>query len=239
MGRGEIPSRFLFFPEFDRCIYVRAGGWVIRRAVNVTGRFYPGWSSMKTRFLFCLSLLLLSAFSASGQHVVNVPNGRPVLVDGKCEAEEWNDAAELSTSKDYKLLFKKTTDYVFICVAPVKEGNFIVDLYLSAAGGKLHTLHVSAKLGERVLEGAQWKEWTVDWNWWEVRDWWANTLRLVSFENRSILPSKAIEFQIGRKRFGGKHWRVMFDFISGGSIIFPTDASNLKSQTWLDLDLSR
>ncbi len=194
---------------------------------------------MKRRILFLIGLVFFITSIASAQDVIKVPSGKPVLIDGKCKTEEWKDAAELSMSKDYRLFLKKTDDYVFVCVAPLTESNLMVDLYLSAADKKLYTLHASAKLGERVLEGDKWKEWTNDWDWWNVDGWWANTLKPDSFEKRSFLPSQAIEFQISRKRFGGKSWRVMFDIISSGSLIFPSNANNLMSDAWLELNLNR
>jgi len=192
---------------------------------------------MKRRNLFLIWLVFFITSTASAQDVIKVPSGKPVLIDGKCKTEEWKDAAELSISKDYRLLLKKTDDYVFVCVARLTESNLMADLYLSAADKKLYTLHASAKLGERVLESDKWKEWTSDWDWWNVEDWWANTLKPDSFEKRSFLLSQAIEFQISRKRFGGKSWRVMFDIISNGSFIFPINANNLKSETWLELKI--
>src|SRR5262245_29207791 len=132
---------------------------------------------MLMRISFFLSLLFCIVSSARAENVIKVPQGKPVLVDGKCRAEEWKDATELTISDNYKLYFKGTDDYVFVCVKPQRETIFNVDLYLSPVKKEFYTLHVSAKLGERTLEGGQWKEWTVDWNWWDVNDWWANTLR--------------------------------------------------------------
>jgi hypothetical protein len=194
---------------------------------------------MKIRILFFLWLQTLAPISISAQGVINVPDGKPVMIDGKCRAEEWQDATHLTASKDYKLSFKKTKDYVFICIATPQERTFVVDLYLSAADKKLYTLHASAKLGERMLHGEKWKEWTVDWNWWDVDDWWASTSRPVSFQQQTFLPKEAIEFQISRKRFTGKQWRVMFDIMSNSSLLSPENANNLKSDTWLEVNLGR
>jgi hypothetical protein len=191
---------------------------------------------MKIRTSFCFLLLLSLASSLHAQNAVKVPGGVPVLPDGKCKAEEWNDAAEVVISNDYRLYLKKTDHYVFLCIKPSQERLFSVDLYLSPADGKMYTLHVSAKLGERMLEGDKWKEWTVDWNWWDVDGWWANALRPSDFEKRVFLPHQAIEFQISRKRFGGEKWRVMLE---RGSLVFPSGANNLKRETWLEVDLGK
>jgi hypothetical protein len=194
---------------------------------------------MKRQILFLIWLVFFNTSITSAQDAIKVPSGKSVLIDGKCREEEWKDAAQLSMSKDYRLFLKKTDDYVFVCVAPPAKSNLMADLYLSAADKKLYTLHASAKLGERALEGDKWKEWTNDWDWWNVDGWWANTLKPDSFEKRSFLQSEAIEFQISRRRFAGKSWRVMVDIISGGPLIFPSNANNLKSNTWLELNLNR
>jgi uncharacterized protein (TIGR02246 family) len=188
------------------------------------------------RISFVLPLLFFIASGAPAQNTIKIPQGKPALVDGKCGAEEWKDAAELIISDNYKLYFKRTDDYVFVCVKPARETRFIVDLYLSPVKGELYTLHASAKLGERAMEGGKWKEWTDDWNWWDVNGWWANTLRPLDFEKKTFLPSRAIEFQIGRERFGGNRWRMMFQ-ISDGSLVYPMNADNLNRETWLELDL--
>jgi hypothetical protein len=184
-------------------------------------------------------ILLLSIFTTNALGVnesLRAPNGKHIMPDGKCGEEEWEDASEKAVGDKFKLLFKKTREYVYICVKPSKEVRFAVDLYVAPEDKKLYTLHVSAKLGERVLEGEKWKEWTVDWPWWEISDWWANTLRPADFQKREFLPHRAIEFQIGRNRFIGKEWRVMLD-LSSGSTLFPEKADNLKTETWVKLDL--
>jgi hypothetical protein len=167
---------------------------------------------------------------------IKVPAGKAVLLDGKCGVDEWRGAAEFPLAKGYKVAVKRTSDSVFLCVKPPAEARLSVDLYLAPADERLYTLHVSAKLGERMLEGAQWKEWTTDWPWWEVSGWWANALRPMDFEKRVFLPQQAIEFQLERARFGGKRWRIMFD-IAGRSLVFPENANTLKSETWLELNL--
>lgn len=193
---------------------------------------------MKIVFIF---LILLAAFvaGATARNSIKVPNGKAVLVDGKCQPEEWKDAAETPIPQNYELFFKKSGEFVYICVSAPQETFLTADLYLSpATDGRLYTLHASAKLGERVLQEGKWKDWATDFNWWNADNWWANTVKPDSFEKRSFLPSRAIEFQISRRRFSGKSWRVMFDIISG-KLIFPSDANNLKRETWLELKLNR
>ena len=187
--------------------------------------------------LILLLVILMFTANAHANESLRVPNGKQIMPDGKCEQEEWKDASEQAINDKFKILFKKSREYVYACIKPSKESHFTVDLYVAPEDKKLYTLHVSAKLGERVLEGERWKEWTTDWPWWDVSDWWANWLRPTDFEKREFLPQRAIEFQIGRKRFIGNEWRVMLD-LSSGSVLFPEKADNLKPETWMRLNLS-
>lgn len=191
---------------------------------------------MKLILLIVISLFSVFTTNTLANESLRVPNGRHIMPDGKCQQEEWRDASEKIVNDKYKLLFKKSADYVYVCVKPSKEGQFWVDLYIAPEDKKFYTLHASAKLGERVLEGEKWKEWTTDWAWWDISDWWANVLRMTN--KREYLPHHAIEFQIGRNRFIGKEWRAMFE-IEGTSNVYPEKANNLKTDTWVKLDLSR
>ena len=173
---------------------------------------------------------------SSRREKIKVPNGKHILPDGKCETDEWKDAVEKTVNDKYKLLFKKSDEYVYVCIKPTKEAQFWVDLYIAPEDKKLYTLHVSAKPGERVLEGDSWKEWTTDWAWWDINGWWANALRMTN--QRSYLPHEAIEFQIGRKRFAGRELSVMFE-IEGRANLFPEKADNLKIETWMKFDLGK
>lgn len=188
------------------------------------------------RLLLSALLFLSFAASAFAAESVRVPDGKHIMPDGRCESDEWKDAGEKVISDKYKLLFKKSADYVYICIKPTKEMQFWVDLYVTPADKKLYTLHASAKLGERVLEGDKWKEFTRDWAWWQINGWWANTLRMTN--TGDYLLHQAIEFQIGRSRFAGHEWRVMLE-IEGRANVFPTAADNLKTETWLKFDLSK
>ena len=197
---------------------------------------------MRTHFgksLLLLILLLNASGQVLAQNAVKVTNGKHIMIDGKCEPNEWADAAALPASENYRLLFKKSADYVYICVASAKAANLMIDLFFSPTETKFYTLHASAKLGERVLQNGKWPQFTTDWDWWKIEGWTANTLRVKSFNGPPFLPGNAIEFQINRQHFEGKEWRVMFEFIADGSWTFPKNADNLKRDTWIKLDLSQ
>lgn len=188
-------------------------------------------------FLFVL-VILASSFPATAAQTLKVPNGNHVMIDGRCDAAEWKDAAELPAPEDFRLLFKKNQDYVYICIDSLKPSNFMMDLYFAPDAKRAYTLHASAKLGEMQMEGRKWKEFTTDYDWWNVQGWTANTARLNSPKEPRFLPNKAIEYQISRKHFGGTEWRVMFDFLNVGKpLALPASADKLKTETWINLKL--
>jgi hypothetical protein len=106
-----------------------------------------------------------------------------------------------------------------------------------AIGRKLQiNLHASAKLGERVLQGATWSPWT----WWNNVEWVANVSRVESFQARTFLPEEVRTFQIRHSRFGGQWWRVFFVLTSlrvegQETIAFPSQANDLDTDHWLTL----
>ena len=191
---------------------------------------------MRTAFI-TISILLLSTIANAA--AVKVPSGSTAMIDGRCPASEWSDAAKASVTADYQILFKKTSDHLLICIDGSQESSLMMDLYFSPNENDLYTFHSSAKLGERKLEGNSWIEFRTDWPWWNISGWTANTRRFNSRETQPwFLPNKAVEYQISRKHFGGRTWRVMFDFLGlDKPIVFPTEADKLDRGTWLELKL--
>lgn len=188
-------------------------------------------------FLFILLILLYSG-SVTASKTVNVPNGNPVMIDGRCDPAEWKDAAELPAAENYRLLFKKNQEYVYICIDSAKESNFMMDLYLSPDAKRGYTLHASAKLGEQMMKDGKWTDFTTDWDWWNVHGWTANTRRLNSPKEPRFLPNKSIEYQLSREHFGGRVWRVMFDFLGlEKPLIFPGNGDKLSFDSWIMLKL--
>ena len=190
------------------------------------------------RHILLLALLATGSASVFAQSTLKAPRGNPVLLDGKFSAEEWKDAAEVSAPSGIKFYFKQAGDYVLICVRYTKETLGAVDVYLAPAGKTLYTLHASAKLGERTLQGETWKEWTVDWPWWQISGWYASVLKSTNSRTNPFLADQAKEFQISRQRFGGRQWQVMFDIGSPpDATVFPNNADKLKTETWITLKL--
>ena len=131
-------------------------------------------------------------------------------------------------------------DFVFISVQYTNRPSGIVDLYVSPREAEVFDLHASAKLGERQLRGNTFPEW----NWWNNRDWTANTSRVDSFEKRTFLPAPIREYQIRYSRFSSSTWRVRFELTAMGTnnetlehTIFPQGTSDNSTAGWLQLRL--
>lgn len=185
-----------------------------------------------TSFL-CL-LFLFCAPAATAQPVIKVPRGEHVMIDGRCEPNEWRDATMVRATDNYEIFLKKTSAYVFVCASSQRAMNLMLDFYVAVPDKPPRTLHASAKLGERTLTGERWQEFTNDWNWWQIDGWTASILRVNSFQGPTFMPTKGIEFQIDRRVFRGREWRVMFYFLSDNTI-FPVRADNLKTDGWIKL----
>jgi hypothetical protein len=185
-----------------------------------------------------LTLLASCSAIAFAQSNVKVPRGKPALIDGRFSADEWRDATEVSAPDGTRFYFKQSGDHVFVCLRYPKETLGAVDLYLAPADKKLYTLHASAKLGERTLQGSAWKDWAVNWPWWEISGWYASVLKPTNSRTNPFLADEAKEFQISRQRFTGRQWQVMFDIGSPpDDTVFPNIADKLKSETWIKLKL--
>jgi len=191
---------------------------------------------MRTHLLMLASLLLISVSSQASEKL-SVQAGRPILLDGKCPAEEWGAARTVELSKHYVLKVQKTGDFLEICIIPPRPSLFMAELYIAPIGSKVYALHSSAKLGERALNGKTWQAWSEDGPWWNATGWWASTMRATGREDAPFLPSEAIEYQLDRTRFSGKQLLMMLD-ISMGSVLYPDYADNRDPTTWVELDLS-
>ena len=131
---------------------------------------------MRTHLLILASLLLICVSSQASEKL-SVQSGRPILLDGKCPAEEWGAARTIELSKHYVLKVQKTGDFLELCIIPPRPSLFMAELYIAPIGSKVYALHSSAKLGERALAGKTWQAWSEDGPWWNAAGWWASTMR--------------------------------------------------------------
>jgi len=187
--------------------------------------------------------LILTALQAVGANdlQIRVPQtSSAVMIDGVFAEGEWQRAVSVDIPGTAKLYFQRSADFVFISVQYTNRPSGIVDLYVSPREAEVFDLHASAKLGERQLRGNTFPEW----NWWNNRDWTANTSRVDSFEKRTFLPAPIREYQIRYSRFYSSTWRVRFELTAMGTnnetlehTIFPQGTSDNSTAGWLQLRL--
>ena len=189
--------------------------------------------------ILLLAFTLLTISKAETRHVIRVPKGRSILVDGKVSSSEWTDAAKTELGEGAQLLAKEHDDYVLLAVIFPKNSSGFVDLFIAPDGSKTFDLHASAKLGERdTLTPDKWPEW----KWWNNREWSANVSRVESFDEKKFLAENVREFQIKRTRFPGKEWRVRLILSidrgqSYSELPLPEATPGTGSEQWLTLRL--
>jgi hypothetical protein len=186
------------------------------------------------------TVLIGATLPDAPEEIIHVPIGKPVMVDGKIEPDEWSDAAELKMPNGARLCLKRAGEFVYVAVQfPVSRSGF-TDLYISPEDGSIYDLHASAKLGERQMQSGKWPEWNI---WWNNRGWVANVSRVDSFEKKTFLPANVREYQIQRSRFHGHEWRLMLNMSleSRGDEYtvqrFPKSASDSNPEKWLRVQM--
>jgi hypothetical protein len=179
-----------------------------------------------------LSAALSSPSTTAAAEPTKVPSGKHVLLDGKCEEREWEEAKEVDLGQGARLLLRQSGEYAYFCVKLAKEARFGVDLFFAIEGKPVLNLHASAKLGERSLGESGWPAWL----WWNNSKWSANVGRGVDFEKRDFLPDSAKEFQVHLTRMSRKPVQMMLQIHSDQTIKFPADAKPEKPGNWLVLE---
>lgn len=188
---------------------------------------------MKSLYLL---LIFISLSVAAYTQEIKVPSSKQsVLLDGKFEKTEWQDAKVLVVDDSLTLYFKQDSENLYWCLHNGRNvrGLMGVDFYFTV-NDSLIDLHASAKLGERQYSGGGYGEW----RWWNNRAWAANVSRFNSFEGQRFLPDEAKEFQLRKSRFANKPIRLMFQLDQPGfKPAFPPNATVDNPQKWLRLVL--
>ncbi len=187
------------------------------------------------RQLFLVALLL-GTLTGPPQLEIDVPEGKPVMIDGRIEASEWSDAATRELPNGMRFFAKHSNEYVWLAIALPDGADGATDLYVSPGAGEIYDLHASAKLGERKLRNTEWPEWS----WWTNRGWTANVSRVENFSQPSFLPTSAREYQIRRDKFATQTWKVMFEVLTPAkpewrTTAYPAQARNLDTTNWWTL----
>lgn len=194
---------------------------------------------------FCMlkpSLLLLALLQAAltaapptiDPTAVRIPEGRSVLLDGRIEAGEWDDAVTVALSPGDEMRVKRNGEYLLVAVRPSSPLLYGVNLYFTT-GRQLVNLHASAKLGERVGTSDAWPEWS----WWNNNGWAANVARGDDFEKRRFLRDDAKEFQIHVNKLGVGELLLSVDVETReGATALPVTGLERFGKRWLRLVLN-
>ncbi len=73
-------------------------------------------------------------------------SGQTVIVDGRCQAEEWQGIPEVGRIRAFR-----NGDQVFICIAIPDGGLGSLDIFIGRRNGTVLNLHSSAQIAQRVL----------------------------------------------------------------------------------------
>lgn len=157
-----------------------------------------------------------------------------MLLDGRIETGEWDDAVAVALSPNDEMRVKRNGEYLLVAVRPSTPLVYGVNLYFTS-GQQLLNLHASAKLGERVGTFDAWP----DWRWWNNTAWVANVTRVDDFEKRTFLRDDAKEFQIRVSKLRTGELLLAVDLETrDGATPLPVTGLERFGKRWLRLALN-
>jgi hypothetical protein len=135
--------------------------------------------------------------------------------------------------------------------------TFVVDMFLSPDGKKIHHLHTSAQIGERLVNenSGPWDKpefiygYSVDWYANEIR--WDNGKREELMkqgksrdeaQEMSLFKYDGFEFQIKQSKFSSNKWWFRIEVPLSPDwdkpIVFPKGSKMIDTKGWVRLDLN-
>jgi hypothetical protein len=208
-------------------------------------------------FVPVLALLLSGVVLAAQERPpVRVPegNGKPILIDGLFSPEEWDDALKIDIRPNLQLLLKKSAGYVFLGFRYIPFTLSVIDLFISPDGKSIRHLHVSAQLGERLLNDTPGAEDDPEFVWGDTAGWYANEIRWNEGKVQALMkegksPGEAqvaslykydgFELQIRQDKFGSDEWLVRLETPMAPDwekpVVYPEGTGNASTRGWLKL----
>lgn len=197
---------------------------------------------MEVVVLVSTAMLLVGAAGA----VTVVPSGPAVLLDGRCDRDEYHQAAVVEIGPEQVAYLMRSGPFAALCVPLRPPGLGTLDLYLVTPGQPVPiNLHVSAQVGERWRVG---ESWTAE-AWWNHQGWAANWVPFEGFagegENRRARfgSSSARELLLDLGRFGFGRWRYRLEVrhVTGADgverdLVYPSESSTLSPAGWAELE---
>ncbi len=169
----------------------------------------------------------------------------PLLLDGRCEGNEWRSAARTPLGDGLELLIQQNATQVKLCVTLPSESYGTMDLYIGSQTVPMPiNLHASAQVGERQRTTTGWPEWTFG----NQRQWYSPPValsRATVVDGRAQLTFGSVaarEVVIEKDKFGRGPWRLMLEIRAlgadkKGSTQFPAKASTDDPSTWAIVSL--
>lgn len=168
---------------------------------------------MRLPLLFCLVASPFATAAQAEDDRLAIGSAGPVLLDGRCEADEWAGAARHRIGDAITLMLQQDARFLHVCVISPDESMNTLDIYLRAADRPaLVNLHASAQVGQRVRGPDGWP----DYQWWNHEGWYSPAVPFIGLQRdgervrpqfKSGVPR---EMQIDKARFGAFPWKVMF-----------------------------
>ena len=185
-------------------------------------------------FLLVSTVLCLSPTSAESSDPIKVGFGKNIMPNGKFADYEWNDAASISTDRNFDILIKQDNTYLYFAIKFKDVMHTGLDLYLAESSLSRKMLHVSSALGERDFQNGEW----LDSVWGENYLWMANPVGLVkqTTGEQGVLELDGFEFQIDKSIFRTDFWYFMIH-LKRPDRIYPSDAEPKNIDTWQTIKL--
>ncbi len=196
-----------------------------------------------------LSLLLLGvavmalAGTASVLETITINStSRAPLLDGHCDDKEWLSATKFELPANTAVYLMHNKHSFFVCAKGKANDYTVVDVYIEhPETGQLYNLHASAQLGERVMTGKTWDEFS----WWNNKDWsgfwvpYAGEEETKSGKRTKFLEGSHREVQILKKKFAGNTLNMMIRLSGlshngqyGAVFFYPEKAIDTDKLTW-------
>ncbi len=205
-----------------------------------------------------LAFFFLAGAALVGQErrAVRVPegNGKPILTDGVFSPGEWDDALKVPIRPNIELLLKRSAGFAFIGIRYMPFTLSVVDLFISPDGKSIRHLHVSAQLGERLLNATPGQDDDPEFVWGDTAGWYANEIRwnerkvqaLIKegkdsgeAQQASLYTYDGFEFQIRQSKFGSDEWLVRIESPTAPDwekpVVFPGGTDAASTRGWLKL----
>ncbi len=194
-----------------------------------------------------IAAFLLAANAAPVPTVEAAPAG-PILLDGRCDDDDWKRATRTTLGHGYTLLAQASPISVCLCIVGPASSYNTLDIYLVDAEERVVDLHVSAQVGQRY-RGADgsWPEYV----WGNHVGWYGVAVPFTGFEGEGAARRAAFkrgtarEIEIRHDAFRDLPWRFRVE--SRGheeadgvpaSVVYPAGVDPDARVTWATLALA-